>query len=78
MKLLNMIILRYIIFLILFTGLVVCLGNCFAFFFIYPTYTDVHLVDQQDAPFPDITLCAETTPTSTHQHIKENVLKVAL
>ena len=55
----------------LFTALTFCLSVCFTFYMGFPTYTDISMVDQPNAPFPAVTFCPDTYPKA-----KEEVLKV--
>ena len=65
--------LKLVITLGLTLGLVFCLRTCMNFYLKYPTYTDIHMVDQQDAFFPAVTFCPY--PDSKNR-LKEIILKV--
>ena len=66
-------ILKLVIAIILTIGLAFCLRTCLIFYLDYPTYTDIAMVNQQDAIFPAVTLCPD--PDSKIK-VKEDVLKV--
>ena len=62
---------KFVIFVILLTGLIVCLHRCFTHYFDYPTYTEVSMVDQVNSEFPAITFCPQVK-----DKIKATVLQV--
>ena len=66
-------ILKLVIAIILTIGLSFCLKTCLIFYLDYPTYTDIAMINQQDAIFPALTLCPDPDSKMT---VKEDVLKV--
>ena len=56
-------------------GLAICLRKCLTFFLEEPSYTDISMVDQQNAIFPVVTFCPE--PKSKYK-VKEDILKVII
>ena len=66
-------VIKLIIFVTLTVGLTVCIETCFCHYLDYPTYTDIVMVDQQDAIFPVVTFCPDL---KSKVKVKEDVLKV--
>ena len=62
---------RFFVACVLGIGLIISLDECFKFYWLSPTYTDIALVDQHKAQFPALTFCPDTK-----EKIKEDVLKV--
>ena len=54
-------------------GLAICVYTCFQFYYDFPTYTDISVVNQEEALFPAVTFCPELP-----EKIKEDVLRVFL
>ena len=52
-------------------GLAICVYTCFQFYYDFPTYTDISVVNQEEALFPAVTFCPEFP-----EKIKEEVLRV--
>ena len=53
-------------------GLIICLEECYNFYCLSPTYTEINLVEQHEAEFPALTFCPYG------EVIKEDVLKVCV
>ena len=65
-------IVKFALAIVLGIGLIICLEECFNFYSISPTYTEITLVEQHEAEFPALTFCPYG------ELIKEDVLKVCV
>ena len=63
---------KLVVLSLLIAGLVACLSTCFSFYFDFPTYTDISMVEQGKALFPAVTICPDTPAAA-----KEDVLVVS-
>ena len=64
--------LKLVVLSLLIGGLVACLSICFSFYLDFPTYTEISMVEQEEALFPAVTICPNKLTAA-----KEDVLVVS-